>query len=402
MLLGADAAGATLGCFVAHSLGCPDDSFDRSVLASPLILLQHRYMMEGLAAEVSAAAGRPGATAASIIAAAATAAPLPALRKFVAVRTAGSNTHGGVCVQTAAVHTFLREVRSMPLFATVAAALPPATPRSRHTDELAATNCYTSGTGCRPPVEGAAGAAAARSGAHVERQLDARTPPPPPPQRAGSGLRGGSSEASASHDSLAATAAASSSPALAASAAEPAVKEDLSVERVCMLLLASPREAWQELVADQQLQQEVLALLDTSAHAGESGMQRWSVLVAASRNGMQVVRLLAQGPRCPHGTHAPATMRSAIHPNASSSCSLPPHFAVVAAEVEYLGAQLWQLPIMQQVRCSPSSLLLQHLCKPRGRPFALHRTGKGSKPTPARDTALQRVLPCTPRPSTRH
>lgn len=92
---------------------------------------------------------------------------------------------------------------------------------------------------------------------------------------------------SCSSDDLQATAAASSSPALAASAAEPAVREDLRAERASMLLLMAPKEVWQE-IGDGQLRQEVLALLDTSLHS------------------------------------------------------------VVAAEVEYLAAQLWQLPIMQQ------------------------------------------------------
>lgn len=320
---------------------------------------------------IASAAAEPGASAGSIVAAAAAAVPLPALRKFVAVRTAGSSTHGGVCIQTAAVHTFLRELRGMPLFASVTAALPPATPRSRHVDEVPATNCYT-GTkaGCWPAPNGtasssccdsgsaagagggkAAGAAGSAAGGaagaaaggaagvsasagraaggaaaaapelamaaaapggerHAEQQWDACAVQSA--QQAVAGQQAGPEgqpdsqpgvpaalpavdmpavdmSSYASSDSLAATAAASSSPALAASAAEPAVKEDLSVERACILLLMAPKETWLE-VGDEKLRQEVLALLDVSLHS------------------------------------------------------------VVAAEVEYLAAQLWQLPILEEAR----------------------------------------------------
>ncbi|PRW61025.1 Glutathione gamma-glutamylcysteinyltransferase 1 [Chlorella sorokiniana] len=76
-----------------------------------------RYTLEHMAGVVAAAAAAPGATAQGILTAAACGAPAAALRKFIAVRTAGSSTHGGVCIQTAAVHTFLRELRGTPLFA---------------------------------------------------------------------------------------------------------------------------------------------------------------------------------------------------------------------------------------------------------------------------------------------
>ena len=77
-------------------------------------------------------------------------------------------------------------------------------------------------------------------------------------------------------------AAASSSPALAASAAQPAVVEDLTRERVVMLLLMAPREVWRrEVPAAAALEgddegrrsqrAEVEALLDTAAHSGRGG-----------------------------------------------------------------------------------------------------------------------------------
>ncbi len=156
----------------------------------------------------------------------------------------------------------------MPLYAAVSAALPPASPRSRHVDEVAATNCYTSG-GCCPPseVSGAAAPAQQRQQQQAEASaLDAaqQQAAVAAPRR---GASGASLPASCSSDSLAATAAASSTPALAASAAEPAVRDDLTVERVCMLLLAAPRVVWRE-VGSEPLRREINALLDTSAHSG--------------------------------------------------------------------------------------------------------------------------------------
>ena len=224
-----------------------------------------RYALEHMAGVVAAAAAAPDATAEGILVAAARAAPASALRKFIAVRTAGSSTHGGVCIQTAAVHTFLRELRSTALFAAVAPALPlPRTASSGSLDEVAATNCYTHGSGaegCCGPAAGpgdevagiqhATDSACALQAAQQQQQQQQQQP------------------RSESHDSLASTAAASSSPALAASSAEPAVREDLSRERACMLLLMSPKEVWRE-ISDERLRGEVLALLDTGAHSGRA------------------------------------------------------------------------------------------------------------------------------------
>lgn len=254
-----------------------------------------------MAGVVSGAAAAPGATAQDILVAAARAAPLAALRKFIAVRTAGSTTHGGVCIQTAVVHTFLRELRGMPLFAAVAPALPPPrTASSGSLDEVTATNCYTpgpGGEGCCGPAAGQCEAGAGQQTPepacalqvaqqqeeqrlqhqatgdlqHSQQQQAAGDPQPAQQQHAQQQHL--QQQRSESHDSLAATAAASSSPALAASSAEPAVREDLSRERACMLLLMAPREVWRQ-IGDERLRGEVMALLDTGAHAGEASSWR--------------------------------------------------------------------------------------------------------------------------------
>lgn len=223
-----------------------------------------RYILEQMAEVVAAAAAAPGATAEGVVAAAAAAAPALALRKFIAVRTAGSSTHGGVCIQTAAVHTFLRELRGMALFGAVAGALPPLrTLSSGSLDEVLPTNCYTSG-GCG---EGQGGEGCCAPVGPAEQQAAGSSPGSPCAMQDAQQQR----QRDSSEDSLAATAAACSSPALAASAAEPAVREDLSRERAAMLVLMAPREVWRE-IGDEQLQGQVLALLDTAAHSG--GMQR--------------------------------------------------------------------------------------------------------------------------------
>ena len=251
-----------------------------------------RYALEHMAGVVAAAAAAPDATAEGILVAAARAAPAAALRKFIAVRTAGSSTHGGVCIQTAAVHTFLRELRSTALFAAVAPALPPPrTASSGSLDEVAATNCFTNGSGtegcCGPaagPGEEVAGiqhatdsvcalqAAQQQQQQQQQRQqhsvVDGQHAAQQGMQQQGKQQQQQQLR-SESHDSLAATAAASSSPALAASSAEPAVREDLSRERACMLLLMSPKEVWRE-ICDERLRGEVLALLDTGAHSGRA------------------------------------------------------------------------------------------------------------------------------------
>ena len=222
---------------------------------------------------IAAAADVPEATAAGVVAAAAAAAPIAALRKFIAVRTAGSSTHGGVCIQTAAVHTFLRELRGMPLHAAVAAAAAEAARRDGGStlDTVLATDCYSSpGGGCGPSRTPAAAAGQAWAACAVE---PASTPQQEQQERQQQGQRqapgtaAAATSSDAEADELRATAAASSSPALAASAAEPAVREDLSVERACMLLLVAPKEVWRE-IRSERVRDEVLALLDTSAHSG--------------------------------------------------------------------------------------------------------------------------------------
>lgn len=198
---------------------------------------------------VAAAATAPGASPQSLVAAIVAAAPLGTLRNFIAVRTAGSSMHGGVCVQKAAVHTFLRELRSMPLYTAVAAAMPP--PEDVPVLSSAADGGSSAGAamaeqqcGCPPVPTG-----------EQRQQQDVQ---PPQQQQHDCGPPAGG---------LQSDAAACSTPALAASGAQPAVMEDLSRERACLLLLMSPREVWRE-VPDAALREGLLALLDTSMHAG--------------------------------------------------------------------------------------------------------------------------------------
>ena len=201
--------------------------------------LAKRVKAERLAQEAAAKAGA--------------AAPLGALRRFIAVRTAGSVTHNGVCIQTAAVHTFLRELRGMPLYAAVAAAVPPAD-AGGEVDTVRADSHHSC---CAPP----------QHGQQLNGSSDSGNPQRPQQQQQRQGEASPAQQHQQAAADLAATAAASSSPALTASGAEPAVQEDLSVERACMLLLMSPKEVWRQ-IGDEALRGEVLALLDTSLHAG--------------------------------------------------------------------------------------------------------------------------------------
>jgi len=78
----------------------------------------------GLEAVVAASAAVPGATAKSVITAAALGAPIPALNKFLAVRMTGScSDTGSVCTQMTAVDTFLWELRGTALYKAVALAV---------------------------------------------------------------------------------------------------------------------------------------------------------------------------------------------------------------------------------------------------------------------------------------
>lgn len=208
---------------------------------------------------VQAAAAAPGATPASVLSAAASAAPAAALRKFVAVRTAGSATHGGVCVQAAAIQTFLLELRGTPLFDAVAAAVP-RRDGSADLDAVMPTNCYEPGSaGCGDPADGCCHPA-------NDAGMAASAQQPGCAAEAAPAEAAGAADGQPAAD-LAATAAASSAPALAASAAQPAVREDLTAERAAMLLLLAPREVWRE-VGDEALRRGLLALLDTSSHSG--------------------------------------------------------------------------------------------------------------------------------------
>eukprot|EP00887_Chlorella_sp_A99_P006936 scaffold2.g6936.t1 len=183
----------------------------------------------------AAAAAAPGAAAAGVLRVAAEAAPHDALRRFVARR---------------AIDLFLRELRAMPLHAAIQPGVPPASPV-----DISGSNCWSVEQGLQ--------------------QVEAPEPAAPPGQcvlqRANEAAAGeaccqaeaAAAPAADTATGTAAESAATSRHATLASSAEPAVKEDLAVERACMLLLLAPRDVWRE-IPDPQLREEVLAMLDTS------------------------------------------------------------------------------------------------------------------------------------------
>jgi glutathione gamma-glutamylcysteinyltransferase len=77
------------------------------------------YMTTEMPAAAATAALQRDARPENVIVAAVAKAPLPAFRKFLAVRTVGSSCNGGVCTQKGIVDTFLHELRSMELFRTI-------------------------------------------------------------------------------------------------------------------------------------------------------------------------------------------------------------------------------------------------------------------------------------------
>ena len=162
------------------------------------------------------------ATAAeSVIGAAALAAPLAAVKKFLAVRTVGSCS-GGTCIQTAAIETFLNELRSMPLFAVINNALQTVVaPTNENENEKNAIN-ECGGTSNSEELK-------------IEVQIEEEC--------------GGSSNSTTT--SL------------------PAVPGSLLAERLTTLLLLTPNEAWhqQQLPFADALRAEILSLLDVSSHA---------------------------------------------------------------------------------------------------------------------------------------
>ena len=102
-----------------------------------------KYAESGTAAAAATAASLPDATAESVIAAAAAAAPLDSVKKFIAVRMAGNSCNGGVCTQTAAIDTFLHELRSLPLYRILQEAVPLSEQSSATADIVENINCYS-------------------------------------------------------------------------------------------------------------------------------------------------------------------------------------------------------------------------------------------------------------------
>ena len=168
------------------------------------------------------------ATAAeSVIGAAALAAPLAAVKKFLAVRTVGSCS-GGTCIQTAAIETFLNELRSMPLFAVINNALQTVVaPTNENENEKNAINeC--------------GGTLNSEELLQILEEIEEEC--------------GGITTTTTTTTTTTSL---------------PAVPGSLLAERLTTLLLLTPNEAWhqQQLPFADALRAEILSLLDVSSHA---------------------------------------------------------------------------------------------------------------------------------------
>lgn len=234
----------------------------------------HQYIEQQVLGVVREAASLPGATPASVLGAAAAGAPLAAVRQFMAVRTAGNSCNGGVCTQERAIELFLKELRGMPIYSAVAAAIPPQQPPPQR--QAAATHtCAEASAKAAAHAAGKAAIPGATPVTTVEQQqqqypslelaIPGSEPPkasPQQPSQAPSDLQ----PLPQPQPQAAARSAATSSHAVAASSCvNPAVQEDVTPERLCMLLMMAPRDVWQEVI-DGTLRHEVLNWLDTAAH----------------------------------------------------------------------------------------------------------------------------------------
>lgn len=206
-----------------------------------------RYAERGTAAAAAGAATVPGATAASVLAAAAAAAPPEAVKKFIAVRMAGNSCNGGVCTQTAAIETFLHELRSLPLYHIIQGAVPLSEQTSTSTTSGSASpNGTTNGDGTVGAVLGNNGTAQIRS---ADVDIDSTI--------TNQELEEEEDEDHHQHGL--------SKNATALSSVRPAVPGPLLPERLTMLLLLAP-ETLLDAVPTEPLKKEVAALLDISTH----------------------------------------------------------------------------------------------------------------------------------------
>ncbi len=172
------------------------------------------YAENGIAARAAGvAADKLGADVDSVIASAVHAAPVDAVKKFIAVRMAGNSCNGGVCTQNAAIETFLNELRLLPLYAVIAQTL---------IEEKGA-----------PSLENAS------------NQEDGDSNTGHPNKEEGEALSKNAADVSS---------------------ATPAVPGALLAERLTLLLLLSPPSTWVNSIKNEILLLEVQKLLDVSSH----------------------------------------------------------------------------------------------------------------------------------------
>jgi glutathione gamma-glutamylcysteinyltransferase len=174
------------------------------------------YAENGVAAKAAgAAAEEPGADVEHVIAAAVRGAPVEAVKKFVAVRMAGSSCKGGVCTQTAAIETFLNELRLLPLYQMIKEIL------GAYADTAAVSD--------------------GDDGKDDDEDEDV-------------------------NDDTTNNNGVLSRNASLLSSAKPAVPGTLLAERLTMLLLLAPSSSWETSIKSESLRKQVHDLLDVSSH----------------------------------------------------------------------------------------------------------------------------------------
>lgn len=178
----------------------------------------------GVAAEVE------GADVERVIAAAVHAAPFEAVKKFVAVRMAGNSCNGGVCTQTAAIETFLNELRLLPLYLVISKV-------------LAESTMATSPNGQKEEGQDQDGQKEDNTITNQNREHH------PSDDLDGDDLNGVFSKNASK-----------------ISSAKPAVPGALLAERLTMLLLLAPPLSWEKSISSESLRTEVQSLLDVSSH----------------------------------------------------------------------------------------------------------------------------------------
>jgi hypothetical protein len=191
------------------------------------------YAENGVAAKsAGAAAELPGADVESVLAAAVRAAPVEAVKKFVAVRMAGNSCNGGVCTQTAAIETLLNELRLLPLYSKIS--------------EVLAAEDDEDGT-ISEKEEGHSKHDQHCNHEHVSNTVEDNED---------------ESESEDEENNRGVL----SKMASKLSSAKPAVAGALLAERLTLLLLLAPPSTWQEFIKSDSLILEVQKLMDVSSH----------------------------------------------------------------------------------------------------------------------------------------